>query len=144
MNMLLRFRLHSNAPSTIRQLYMNTYDDILSRDSQRFDRYIRMWINILKEEHIGKEIDWQYLNRIEGGIGGNDNQKDRQLRFFNQNEHKLSCRKFGEITLRAEQSNDGVCKWDIEELIKFGDKFKEMLEIMIGSESIDFYIALET
>ena len=141
--MLLRFRLYSDAPATIRELYMNTYDDILSKDSQRYDRYIQMWITILKDEDIGNEIDRKYLNRREGGIGGNDNQKDRQIRFFNHNEHLISCRKFGEITLRAEQSDDGICKWNVNELIEFGNKFKEMLEIMIGSECIDFYIALD-
>ena len=103
---LLRFRLYSDAPPEIRTLYKQAYDDILSDDSERFYLYLHKWIDKLKEDEIGTDIDRQYLNRAEGGIGGNDNRKNRQIRFFNSIEHMTSFRKFGEITLRAESSDD--------------------------------------
>ena len=99
-----------------------------------------MWINKLKEDEIGMDIDRQYLERAEGGIGGNDNRKNRQIRFFNSIER---FRKFGEITLRAEPSDDEMCKWDVEELVQFGEKFKEVLESSVVSNCIDFYIAVD-
>ena len=140
---LLRFRQHADAPPEIRGLYKQAYDDILSNDSSRFDRYIHMWIDKLKDDEIGTEIDRQYLNRVEGGIGGNDNRKNRQIRFFNSIEHKTTFRKFGEITLRAQPSNDERYKWDVEELVEFGNKFKEVLESSVVSDCIDFYIAVD-
>ena len=140
---LLRFRLYSNAPPEIRTLYKQAYDDIMSDDSERFDRYLYLWINKLKEDEIGTGIDRQYLKRAEGGIGGNDNRKNRQIRFFNSTEHDTSFRKFGEITLRAEPSDDEMCKWDVEELVQFGEKFKEVLESSVVSNCIDFYIAVD-
>lgn len=140
---LLRFRLYSDAPPEIRELYKQAYDDILSNDSERFDRYLHKWIDKLKEDEIGTDIDWQCLNRAEGGIGGNDNRKNRQIRLFNSIEHKTSFRKFGEITLRAEPSDDEMCKWSVEELVQFGDKFKEVLESSVVSNCMDFYIAVD-
>ena len=140
---LLRFRLYSDAPSEIRALYKQAYDDILSDDSRRFDRYLYRWIDKLKEDEIGTDIDRQYLNRAEGGIGGNDNRKNRQIRFFNTIEQVTGFRKFGEITLRAEPSDDERCKWDVEELVRFGEKFKEAVESSVGSNCIDFYIAVD-
>lgn len=140
---LLRFRLYSNAPPEIRALYKQAYDNILSDDSERFDRYIYMWIDKLKEDEIGTDIDRQYLKRTEGGIGGNDNKKNRQIRFFNSIEQETDFLKFGEITLRAEQSDDERRKWDVKELVQFGKKFKEVLEWSVVSNCIDFYIAVD-
>ena len=140
---LLRFRLHSGVLPEIRALYKQAYDDILSNDSERFDRYLHMWIDKLKEDEIGTDIDRLYLNRVEGGIGGNDNRKNRQIRFFNSIEHKTTCRKFGEITLRAQPSDDERYKWDVKELAEFGEKFKEVLESSVVANCIDFYIAVD-
>tara|TARA_B100001063_G_C16622022_1_gene481208 strand:- start:519 stop:776 length:258 start_codon:yes stop_codon:yes gene_type:complete len=70
----------------------------------------------------------------EGGIGGNDNRKNRQIRFFNSIEHETSFQKFGEITLRAEPLDDERC--DVEELVQFGEKFKEVLESSVVSNCI--------
>jgi hypothetical protein len=140
---LLKFRLFSDAPSGVSSLYKKVYDDIISEDIGRFDKYIFMWLERLREENIGTDIDRQYLKRAEGGIGGNDNRKNRQIRFFNSIEDKTTFRKFGEITFRAEPSDDASCKWDIDELVEFGNKFKEIIESYVASHSIDFYVAVE-
>ena len=140
---LLRFRLYSDAPRDVRALYKNAYDDIMSDNPRRFDQYIYKWIDNLEENGIGTEIDRHYLQRAEGGIGGNDNRKNRQIRFFNSSESMLTFRKFGEITLRAEPSDDKKDKWDVEELVEFGEKFKQVLESSVMSHCIDFYIAVD-
>jgi hypothetical protein len=100
---LLKFRLFSDAPSGVSSLYKKVYNDIISEDTGRFDKYIFMWLERLREENIGTDIDRQYLKR---GIGGNDNRKNRHIRFFNSIEHETTFRKFGEITFRAEPSDD--------------------------------------
>ena len=142
---LLRFRLYSDAPPKFRALYKQAYDDIVSDDKKRFNPYLHMWIGLLDEEQIGTNIDRQYLNRAEGGIGGDDNRQNRQIRFATARsmEHQTSFLKFGEITLRAEPSDNKRCKWNIEELVQFGEKFKEVLESSVGSNCIDFYIAVD-
>lgn len=54
----------------------------------------------------------------------------RQIRFFNSIEHLTTFRKFGEITFRAEPSGDASCKWDIDDLVEFGNKFKEIVDVV--------------
>lgn len=60
---------------------------------------------------------------------------DRQIRF-----HKgLAFQQFGEIQLEAFASSDGKSTWTPEELIPFGEKFKEVLIARVGT-GFDFYI----
>ena len=136
----LRFRQHTDAPSEFRELYKKVYDDLMAKDGYRFDAYLHMWIDKLKNDNVGTAVDRQYLNRAEGGIGGNDNDKHRQIRLPAHGEPFWG--KFAEISLLAIPSNDEECKWDLEELVEFGEKFKEVLQSSVLSTSIDFYIAV--
>ena len=136
----LRFRQHTDASSKFRELYQKVYDDLLVGDGYRFDAYLRMWIDKLKDANVGTAVDRQYLDRAEGGIGGNDNRKHRQIRLPAHREPRW--KEFGEISLLAIPSGDDECKWDLEELVEFGEKFKEVLQSSVLSESIDFYIAV--
>ena len=45
--------------------------------------------------------------------------------------------------LCAEPSDDERFRWDVEELVQFGEKFKEVLESSVVSNCIDFYIAVD-
>ena len=137
---LLRFRLFSDAPPGVRKKYTEVYDDIVSNDADRFEKYLQSWLDNLRNEGIGTAVDTQFLNRPEGGIGGDSNKNDRQIRFYNAFERKTTFRKFGEITLRCTSSDDGLMVWSMKDLFEFGGSFKESLK-SYGCE-IDFYIAV--
>jgi len=141
MSYLLRFRLHTDAPSKIKKRYEKVYEDIVIRE--KVTLYLNYWIWKLEGDEIGKLSDRQLLDRCEGGIGGDSNKTDRQIRFHNEME-RMSCgRTFGEITLLSIPSDDGTETWTPEELKQFGEAFSEMLNDQIGtSGAIDFYVAL--
>ena len=140
---LMRFRLHSDASLEHRGCYNKIYMEILSNDRAMFDKYIYAWMSMLKEKHIGTETDRKYLDRFEGGIGGNSNNTNRQIRLHNDYELLCTWHKYNEITFQAVPSDNGESTWDTNELLEFGNAFKEVLETYMNSRCIDFYIAID-
>jgi len=152
---LLRFRLYTDASDDVKYRYKKVYEEIVATDTNRrksgkwslcrkhIEKYLNPWIWKLNEYGVGNPSDRQLLNRDEGGIGGDCNRTERQIRFYNDQEVLLCGGKFGEITLIALPSDDGTSFWVPDELKQFGEAFSEMLNDQIKtSGAIDFYIAL--
>ena len=132
----LHFRLEPDAPTDVREQFKKVYDDIISDNPSKFNPYLIIWVQELENHNIGTDMDRQVLNRAEGGIGGDNNRTNRQLRFFNNGERS---RKFGEVTLISLPSDDGSCMWNMEDLNEFGNAFLNIFPCTTHSY-INFYI----
>ena len=155
---LLRFRLHADAPADVKEKYNKIYiplcgakgysyflgvEDTHVDDEKLLHDMLKRWLIILESENVGTPTDRQLLDRAEGGIGGNSNLADRQIRFDNGRE-KISRLRFGEITLRAMPSDDGKTAWTPGELVSFGNAFVKVVEYYTGTNGvIDFYLAID-
>ena len=117
-------------------------DDIFQRafiDTQVSGRgfcemYLNLWISrLIKRRESDKmfnpsDKDLQLLQRREGGLGGNNNQTDRQLRFMGDpgdTAHQFTGEE--EICIIAFPSNDGKEVWNPVELCIFAEEFSLML-----------------
>ena len=78
----------------------------------------RSWIS----EELSKRTGMPILLRVEGGVGGGDNRKDKQLRF----QSPRRCLDFGPrivADLRNAEAEDGDA-WSLEEAISMRDALK--------------------
>ncbi len=147
---LLRFRLNADVPLEAQEKYKkNIYIPLCGRGMPHNfvphcdpNIYIARWLDILEHKNIGTPTDRQLLNRCEGGIGGDSNVTNRQIRFYNEREN-YSWKRFGEITLCAIPSDDGTATWTPTELVAFGKAFVQVIEYYITCEGVDFYIAID-
>lgn len=126
--MQLRFHLHSDAPSEYRQAW-NALKATCESGERDTLYLVQAWGQILADNHVGTDTERQLLHRTEGGIGGDNNVTDRQIRFSEERYFaKLQKRKvatdFDDIALDACDSSNGMQRWTVEELLQFGRALK--------------------
>ena len=107
----------------------HTYELCFKLDLDAPNKYIKKWNEIKYEsettdnKYLVEEIknncklesnkNLPYLERVEGGLGGNNNQINKQIRFrFNFNSNKLD----NDILLSVLNSDLKIEKWTYEEL----------------------------
>ena len=139
----LRFKIDNDAPTQ----YMNRWN-ILKKDCEynnenENELTVKEWLVICKNE---TNRNLPYLNRSEGGIGGNNNIKHKQIR-FRPLQNILFFRSDNDIVFDVSNTNEE--KWSFDELddliygfIKFSNKYvmadciKGIIE-MVNKNSID-------
>lgn len=101
-------------------------------DGQRAnDSLAAHWIEQLGERDFGTHADRQILRRTEGGIGGNSNRTDRQVRFWSpwtKEVGKRPKRLQNTIMLNLLPSWDGTNCWSCEDEAVLWDTFKCVLD----------------
>jgi len=74
----LRFKIYSNAPKECLQKWKELKDICEYNNNNENKKIVKDWLSFCNNEKI-KEMP--YLNRCEGGIGGDNNIKHKQMRF---------------------------------------------------------------
>ena len=137
--MQLRFSLHSDAPHEWKRRWTALKGSCEKGDC---DQVVRAWVHVLTTHHIGSVTDRQSLDRIEGGIGGNQNTTDRQIRFCTA--RYLGLKGGDDLVLRAEDSSNGENVWTTEDLLQFGRALKSALcHQLQGGDCVTLRVALE-
>jgi hypothetical protein len=73
------------------------------------------------------------LNRSEGGIGGNNNTTDRQIRY----ETALGALlRHSDIVLNATNSSDGSSIWSVDDLLSLITPLQDVLEEYLGENAL--------
>ena len=104
---LLRFRIDYDAPKE----YMDRWNELKKKCEYGENEYIVK--ELLSYCKIQSVKDLPYLNRCEGGIGGNDNSIHKQIRFRS----SFVCRLGVDDDIVMDQvDNTDTEKWTLEEL----------------------------
>ena len=142
----LRFRIHLDAPASVQRRYDKIYGEFAATmfpDRAAIEPYLLQWIARLSKVAAGTSVDWQLLDRAEGGIGGGNNVTDRQIRPFCDSEH-LPGMKFKEITFSASDSSDGTAVWTLAELREFVGQFELVLAGLTGAhDAVDTAVIVD-
>lgn len=122
----LRFYIHPNAP----QKYHDEWKNFMKECSYRVKlphHLLQSWIKKLKNCNA-YALDLHILDRVESGIGGNDNYVCRQIRpIIHANDQIL--------VLNARPSRDlKTSLWTNEELLTYGSIFQEILSEHVFSD----------
>lgn len=146
----IHFFLQNNIPHNLRnsqhQKFLKIVKDIHGWENT--GKYIQKWIetakynkssDILPVHSSIADVDLTPLNRSEGGIGGNNNITDRQIRFFDKDllatlktpKDDLPCA-WEDIVLTVLPSDDGLKYYTYEEAYFLADAFKQTLAHMMN------------
>lgn len=129
---LLQYRLHQDAPEEWRDKWNELQKEchghgLNSGKRKRYEEmataYILPWLDRLRHHQLPSE-DLVVLKRCEGGIGGNSNKTDRQIRF----DHNLGWTDDDIIRLMPIPSDDKLKVFTLSELKVFGTCFQGVLQ----------------
>ena len=123
----LRFQLHTDAP----QKWIDEWDAVtqaIHGGQVTNYEFATEWVNMLDARGIGRAADRHVLQRWEGGIGGNSNQHDRQLRFCEEHRMRGLCLPRNTIVVDAINSDDGTSRWTSRALAPFKTAFQQVLQ----------------
>jgi hypothetical protein len=130
--------LHPHVASAAAKRTFEELHNAAQRDSseQLRERVLTIpWITALAEEHISE----QNLPRLEGGVGGGDNEVNRQIRFsescpfYVESSFKFVCVSF-------RNSNDGSAAWAMEDAVKYLKCLDRAIERILGEECTYAYV----
>ena len=130
MNYQLRFKLFRDAPETFRVTWRQIMTIFYSGEGTN-DPFMQLFITEMTKRGIGMLEDRQILKRTEGGIGGDSNTMNRQIRvqerFPNKRLPRCEDPETIVLVLRNASATDGS-KWSLNEIFDIGDAFKAILE----------------
>ena len=106
----LIFRLHNDAPIN----YINIWKKIKFDCEKGNNKYIIEKMKTYCKLQSNKNIP--YLNRLEGGIGGNDNTINKQIRFFRLYNNEYGCNDNINDIVLDQIINTDTEKWSYDEL----------------------------
>ena len=116
----IRLALHADAPTKWQERWCAIKSQCETGENSSI---VSAWSEELDNRHIGDVTDRNILNRVEGGIGGDSNAGDRQIR-FSEVRHTFALRgrmrctdDRNDIVLVAYPSEDGQKQWTVEELM---------------------------
>ena len=119
----LRFKIDNDAPTQYMNRWNTLKKDCEYNNENENELIVKEWLVMCKNEVIRK---LPYLNRSEGGIGGNNNKQHKQIR-FRPYINILSFRTDNDIVFDVSNTNEE--KWtfhDLDDLIygfiKFSNK----------------------
>ena len=143
----LRFKIDNDAPKEYMNRWNTLKKDCEYNNDNETELIVKEWLAICKNETIR---NLPYLNRSEGGIGGNNNKKHKQIR-FRPLENILSFRTDNDIVFDVSNTNEE--KWSFDELddliygfIKFSNKYvmadciKGIIEMVNKNSIYDDYL----
>ena len=125
----LRFKLDSDAPKEYIKRWLKLKSICESGENKEI---VEDWLQNCQIESIK---NMPYLNRCEGGIGGDDNLKNKQLRFRDK-EPKYSCKIDNDIVFDNIISGENE-KWTLDELDDLIRGFRRIANEYVESNCID-------
>ena len=132
----LRFYIDNDAPEE----YINRWKELKLKCENGDNKIIVEKIKSYCKLSINKELS--YLERNEGGIGGNDNLENKQIRFreyFGNNDGRY--KKDNDIILQEITSNDNE-KWTYDELDDLVYAFIKTANFNIKEDCVNGYITM--
>lgn len=135
----LRFSVDQIAPKKYHTLWTKFLKP-LGVEWKLPNHLLEEWITTLTKNKASP-VDMNILNRVEGGIGGDDNQTCRQIRPSMYNFQKIHQNNYQTLILNARPSqNLKTSLWTIEELLAYGSVFKNILSNHVFSQDdcVDF------
>jgi len=143
----LRYRLHSDAPAEFSKRWQWICSNI--KEDPKREALLTQWIGRMQAlvaempEGLAGQVhegDLEILNRCEGGIGGDSNARDRQMRF---EEFSFPWSDYGEITVHALPSDDKLCMWMLEDVKLFGQGLLDVFEFEMECRCVEFYVVVD-
>ena len=135
----LRFVLDSRAPAEYRRRWKDL-KEICEDGRLNNEDLINEWIAVLKKHDFGQAIDRQRLMRMEGGIGGDCNVANRQLRIYCGSMYRFARNANEDIMINAFDSSDRKSVWRRRDLDEFGAAFKHVLDVNMDEECVSVHI----
>lgn len=129
----VRYRQHTDAPRSFRRAYKRLFHQVTVEHN--YTPLLEAWSRQLTAKELGRAKDRELLNRHEGGLGGNSNTKDRQIRLCHA--RNPSC-EYHEFVLEFIPSDDGTEVWPFELVQAFGECLHDLLQRVGGG--IDYYV----
>lgn len=120
----LRFRLDSDAPTKYIERWKEIKRECENTDNKHIVEQIKNNCKLVSNK------DLPYLNRCQGGLGGNDNILDKQLRFRMETSFKAD----NDILLCP--SNTENQKWNYDELDDIIRSFTKVLNNIMRTECV--------
>eukprot|EP00927_Polykrikos_kofoidii_P009364 TRINITY_DN13907_c0_g1_i1.p1 TRINITY_DN13907_c0_g1~~TRINITY_DN13907_c0_g1_i1.p1 ORF type:complete len:306 (-),score=16.02 TRINITY_DN13907_c0_g1_i1:78-995(-) len=122
-------RLHSDAPRP----FPSKWARLLEKAPNMHSSLSRL---------LAKGTNLPLLSRAEGGVGGNSNLEDKQLRFERDYE-RAPCCQFQELRANLENpdSRDAVA-WSLTEAFKMREIFQQCCETELGAEYVDCHLVI--
>lgn len=140
----IHFYLHKDTPPE----YQKYWNEVLAMiDGYGPDRNeeLNFWQSFMK---LDSNKRLPILNRSEGGLGGDNNKTDKQIRFSEDNHSRfdefdlLNISKFKPIVMDVRASYDGVKTWNLAEIRDLEDSFKEYLVEKWNSRAVRSMIVM--
>tara|TARA_B110000285_G_scaffold230235_1_gene296469 strand:- start:3148 stop:3615 length:468 start_codon:yes stop_codon:yes gene_type:complete len=133
-NHTLVFSINTDAPEE----YMNRWIDLKYKCDTGHNRDIVENIKGYCKLECNKQLP--YLNRAEGGLGGNDNNIDKQIRF--RTDITQEYKKENDIVLGDIDCCTNVNKWTYQELDDLIYAFTKTANEYVEAECVDGYIKM--
>jgi hypothetical protein len=130
----LRFKINSDAPQIHNDKWIK-FKNIC--ESGKNKEIVEDWLKNCKIESVK---NMPYLERSEGGIGGNNNQKNKQLRFRKQQQN-YSSNLDNDIVFDNIISGENE-KWSIDELDDLIRGFRRIANDYVGENCIEGHIEM--
>jgi len=127
---VLRFRLDSDAPAKYVERWTEIKRECENTDNKHIVEQIKNNCKIVSNKGL------PYLNSCEGGLGGNDNILNKQIRFRIETSLKID----NDIWLRP--SNTETQKWNYDEFDDIIRSFTKVLNNKMQTECVRGYIEM--
>ena len=132
-NITLRFRIDGDAPKA----YVDRWLELKKNcENGNNENIVFFWLENCNLESVKK---LPYLKRCEGGIGGNNNLKNKQIRFRNRILYKMD--KDNDIVLDQVDSTDEE-KWTLDELDDLIRGFRRFANKRVEADCVKGYIEM--
>ena len=140
----LRFSLHADARKQF-QTRWNALKYLC--ESGNNSSIVTRWLEVAETRAIGNASDRCMLARCEGGIGGDSNVENRQIRFcpdrYMYHNHGTYRDDMNDIKLVSYPSGNGMQQWTAADLMSFGRALKYTLnrELDAGADVIHLFVS---
>lgn len=132
----IRFSLAQPVHGTIPEVFLQKYASLKQMcegGSSKNDWISRAWLQKIGVPSL------PLLNRLEGGIGGDSNITDRQIRFEAAGSNWYT---HDDIVLNAYHASDRSSTWSVEDLLSLVVPLQDVLEEYLGDNALMSHVAV--
>jgi len=132
----IRFSLARPVHGAIPEAFLQKYASLKQMcegDSSKNDWISRAWLQKIDVPSL------PLLNRLEGGIGGDSNITDRQIRFESAGSNWYT---HDDIVLNAYHASDRSSTWSVEDLLSLVVPLQDVLEEYLGDNALMSHVAV--
>lgn len=135
----LRFKIDNHAPKNYMNRWCKLKDKCESGQNEN-EEIVKNWLSQCK---LDTNKNMSFLNRFEGGIGGNNNQINKQIRFRNNFLHKYTDLKYKDNDIILLEIVSTVYeKWNFDELDDLIYGFIKMANNYVKEKCVLGYIEM--